>query len=129
MAISVLFRTTIFFTFASSKSFWTGCDVSSSFVPVSKSFQTGYPFGSILALTFLPFLVYPLQFSQKFVDEDLYIKHPFPINKQFSIDSFIDWESCLLLTCHSSSSHLQLFARLTPSTDFLFVKVRCENFF
>jgi len=26
----------------------------------------------------------------------LYIKHLFPINKQFSIDSFLDWEGLLL---------------------------------
>jgi len=83
------------FHFSSSKLFQTGCHCLASFSlsVVSSPKQA--------AVVFTPAL-YSSQYSTLFQEVQyflirslfylLYIKHHFPLNKQFSIDSFLDWE-------------------------------------
>jgi len=68
------------FCFSSSKSFQTGCHCLASLFPsvVSSPKQAAFVFTPHRHFRSLPL------FS--------YAKHLFPINKQFSIDSFLDWE-------------------------------------
>jgi len=82
------------FCFSSSKPFQTGCHSLASFSPsvVSSPKQAAIVF--ITLVRSLPLIVY--------------LKHLFPINKQFSIDSFLDWEGL-----HWDFSSMQLF-RLPP---------------
>jgi len=87
------------FHFPSSKSFQTGCCCLASFslsiVRSPKQATTVFT----PALLFPP-MFYPLLSGPIFLDPIppllLYIKHLFPFNKQFSSDSFLDWEGLQL---------------------------------
>jgi len=81
------------FHFSSSKTFQTGCDM---FLFTSKAMKV-IANRLLLMFSFLLLLFRLFQFTlfnevRKFLYTILYLKTPFSINKQFSIDSFHDWE-------------------------------------
>jgi len=83
------------FHFSNSKSFQTGCQCLASFSPLVASSPKQAAIVFTPALLFPP-IFYPLPRGPIFLEPIppllLYIKHHFPLNKQFSIDSFLDWE-------------------------------------
>jgi len=98
-SFTLFFRATIFFTFQAQSRFKQAAAVLASYplLVVSSPNQAAAVFTP--ALLFPP-MFYPLLRGPIFLDPIpsllLYIKHLFPFNKQFSSDSFLDWEGIQL---------------------------------
>jgi len=109
------------FHFSSSNSFQTACRCLASFSPciVSSPKQAAVTFTPTFISRQYSTLIQEVQyFLIRSLPHFVYIKHHLPINKQFSINSFLDWEGlCWDLAYHYLASIRLHFRSNASSTE------------